>query len=301
MTAEPPKRSRKEIEGEAAFERMVAKTRRKMHASVIKHRKLINNLKGDLEKHGDPEKWKRYGDLLLANIGNVTRREDRVVVTDYFDEAAASIEIEGDENMSISELAESYFRRYAKARNGRGVINERLAKTEAAIEAAETTLRQIDSAIESDDMEFLSSMIEPPKKTAPVGRKKKHEAAFKGARRFMSSDDFEILVGKKAADNDYLTFRIARSLDLWMHAADYPGSHVVIKNPSRKEIPNRTLVEAAQLAAFYSSGSKQTKAAVNYTLKKFVNKPRRATPGLVSLSSFKTILVEPKVGDVTRP
>lgn len=116
----------------------------------------------------------------------------------------------------------------------------------------------------------------------------------------MSSDGFEILVGKKAADNDYLTFRIARSLDLWMHAADYPGSHVVIRNPNRKEIPNRTLVEAAQLAAFYSSGSKQTKAAVNYTQKKFVNKPRRSAPGLVSLSSFKTLLVEPKVGDVTR-
>jgi len=85
-----------------------------------------------------------------------------------------------------------------------------------------------------------------------------------------------------------------------MHAADYPGSHVVIRNPNKKEIPNQTLVEAAQLAAFYSSGRKQVKAAVNYTQKKFVNKPRRAAAGLVSLSSFKTILVEPKIGAVTR-
>jgi predicted ribosome quality control (RQC) complex YloA/Tae2 family protein len=102
-------------------------------------------------------------------------------------------------------------------------------------------------------------------------------------------------VGKKATDNDYLTFRVARSLDTWMHAADYPGSHVVIRNANRKEIPNRTLIEAAQLAAFYSTGRSQVKAAVHYTLKKFVNKPKRAAPGLVSLSSFKTILVEPKV------
>src|SRR5204863_9962760 len=117
----------------------------------------------------------------------------------------------------------------------------------------------------------------------------------KGARSFASSDGFEILVGKKAKDNDFLTFRIAKSLDTWMHAADYPGSHVVIRNPNRKEIPHRTLLEAAQLAAFYSQGKSQPKAAVNYTQKKFVNKPKGAAPGLVRLASFKTILVVPKI------
>jgi predicted ribosome quality control (RQC) complex YloA/Tae2 family protein len=102
-------------------------------------------------------------------------------------------------------------------------------------------------------------------------------------------------VGKKAKDNDLLTFRIAKSLDLWLHAADYPGSHVVVRNSTRKEIPHATLVQAAELAAFYSDAREQTKAAVNYTQKKFVNKPRGAAPGLVSLASFKTILVRPQV------
>ena len=121
----------------------------------------------------------------------------------------------------------------------------------------------------------------------------------KGARRFLSSDGLMILVGKRAADNDFLTFRIARSLDLWLHAADYPGSHVVVRSPARNFVmPNRTLTEAAQLAAFYSDAREQPKAAVRYTQKKFVNKPKRAAPGLVSLASFKTILVEPKIGDV---
>ncbi|MCA1607996.1 MAG: NFACT RNA binding domain-containing protein, partial [Acidobacteria bacterium] len=118
-----------------------------------------------------------------------------------------------------------------------------------------------------------------------------------GVRQFTSSDGFEILVGKKAKDNDYLTFRMAKSLDTWMHAADYPGSHVVVRNPNRREIPQKTLLEAAQLAAFYSQARRHPKAAVHYTQKKFVNKPRGAAPGLVSLASFKTILVEPKVPD----
>jgi predicted ribosome quality control (RQC) complex YloA/Tae2 family protein len=79
-----------------------------------------------------------------------------------------------------------------------------------------------------------------------------------------------------------------------MHAADYPGSHVVVRNPDRREVPPGTLLEAAQLAAFYSQGKAQPKAAVHYTLKKFVNKPKGSAPGLVSLASFKTILVKPE-------
>jgi len=299
MDAEPRNKSRKELEKEAAFDRLASAARQKVFRSIKRYRKLIENLRGDLEKHGDPEEWKRYGDLLLANV-NAERHGDRVVVADYFDDTEPTIEIEGDANSSITEIAESYFKRYAKARNGVRIINERIAATERALTEAETLSAKVDGAIETRDYELLASLFEPEPKRSPIKKQKKHEAAFKGARRFVSSDGFEILVGKKAADNDFLTFRVARSLDLWMHAADYPGSHVVIRNPNRKEIPNKTLIAAAQLAAFYSSGNKQTTAAVNYTQKKFVSKPRRANPGLVSLSSFKTILVEPKVSDVTR-
>ena len=85
-----------------------------------------------------------------------------------------------------------------------------------------------------------------------------------------------------------------------MHSADYPGSHVVIRNPDRREVPQKTLIEAAQLAAFYSQGKKQVKAAVNYTEKKFVNKPKGTAPGLVRLASFKTILVEPAFPNVLK-
>ena len=298
MESKPP--NAKKPEAEPEVEQLAAAARRKALRSIAKDRKLITNLRGDLEKHGDPELWKRYGDLLLANAGNAVRRGDAVVVMDYFDEAVPTIEIEGEENLSISEIAENYFRRYTKARNGIGVIGKRIANAESAIETSEAILRQIDIAVEAGDIAFLSSLVEPAKPRAQIGRKKKAEAAFKGARRFTSSDGLMIFVGKKAADNDYLTFRLARSLDTWLHAADYPGSHVIVRNPNRGEIPNRTLTEAAQLAAFYSDARKQTKAAVHYTQKKFVNKPRRAAAGLVSLASFRTILVEPKIGNVSQ-
>lgn len=285
-----------DAEKKARFEELAAVARRKVVGKITKRKRLIKNLRDDLEKHGDPALWKRYGDLILANVHNAGRDGDVISVTDYFDENVPVIKIEGDKNKPLNVIAEGYFRRYTKARNGLAVIGKRIADTETEIKTANENLLRIDVAIESGDTGFLMSVIEPPRKPIEITRKKKKDVELKGARRFISSDGFEILVGKKAKDNDYLTFRVAKSLDTWLHAADFPGSHVVVRNPNRKEIPNQTLLEAAQVAAFYSSGRKQTKAAVNYTQKKFVNKPRRAAPGLVSLASFKTILVEPKVG-----
>ena len=295
MDAKPAGPKPEKTEAEARFDRLASAVHRKAVGEIKKHKKLIDNLLADLKKHGDATRWKRFGDLLLANVNNAERRGDRILVSDYFDDAVPIVEIEGDVNKSLTEIAEGYFRRYVKARNGRSVIEERMAAAEAKLTAATERLHLIDDAIEARDEGYLASLVAPPRKPIAIARKKKREVEFNGARRFISTDGFEILVGKKATDNDYLTFRVARSLDTWMHAADYPGSHVVIRNANRREIPNQTLVEAAQLAAFYSSGRSQTKAAVHYTLKKFVNKPKRAAPGLVSLASFKTILVEPQV------
>lgn len=284
-----------EIAADVRVEQLATALRRKEQRTLSKYKKLVANLNGDLEKHGDPEKWKRSGDLILANIHNAVRDGDLIKVNDYFREGAPETVIFGERHRSLNEIAESYFKRYTKARNGLLVIGERMEMATAEIRRAEARLARIDTAVEAGDEEYLVSLTEPPKKKVILGKRKRAEAEFKGARRFTSSDGYEILVGKKAKDNDFLTFRVARSLDTWMHAADYPGSHVVIRNPNRKEIPNRTLLEAAQLAAFYSSGREQTKAAVHYTLRKFVNKPKRSSPGLVSLSSFKTILVVPQV------
>jgi predicted ribosome quality control (RQC) complex YloA/Tae2 family protein len=114
-----------------------------------------------------------------------------------------------------------------------------------------------------------------------------------GVRRYSSSDGYEILVGRAARDNDTLTFKIAKPNDLWLHAADYPGSHVIIRNPTRKEIPHRTLLEAAQLAAHFSQANKDPKVDVHYTERKFLSKPKGAAPGLVRMSRFKSLVVAP--------
>jgi predicted ribosome quality control (RQC) complex YloA/Tae2 family protein len=266
----------------------------KVSAEIRKRKKLIANLNNDLATHGNADEWKRLGDLLLSNASTARRDGKKIYVTDYYDESLPELAIEAIENDSVTETAERYYRRYTKARNAATEISARLKKLGAEMLALERRKAEIDRAVDERDIGLLEEAA-GHKKPAPVKTRQRTAETGNAARRFISSDGFEILVGKKAKDNDVLTFKMAKSLDTWMHAADYPGSHVVIRNPNRIEIPHRTLHEAARLAAFYSQGKSQVKAAVHYTQKKFVNKPKGAAPGLVSLASFKTLLVEPGV------
>lgn len=278
------------------FEELVRSAKLKVSREIAKQEKLKRALNSDITRHGDAERWKHYGDLLLANLATAKRDGDLVSVVDYFSDELPTIEIEAARNDSITEAAEKYFKKYTRARNAAEEIKKRLEAVDGELTRLSNRLKAIEQAAIDHDTETLPSLAGSPPIAAGTKREREKISATSAvARSFRSSDGFEILVGKRAKDNDVLTFKIAKSLDTWMHAADYPGSHVVIRNPDRKEVPQQTLLEAAQLAAFYSQGKAQPKAAVHYTQKKFVNKPKGAAPGLVSLSSFKTLLVEPAV------
>lgn len=273
---------------------LAAKARKRFGSFIRRKERLLSNLEGDLIKHGDAETWRRYGDLILANIHNTEIRDNSIAVVDYFDEAAPRLEISVEPGMDLKRAAEHFYRRSARAKHAAEEIEKRRSMVRQAIRDAESQLSAVDDAEAAKDLELLRSLAEPPAKTVrskPI----KGKVDAKRYRRFVSSDGFEILVGKTAADNDYLTFRVSNSLDVWLHAADHPGSHVIVRLPKGVEMPAKTLTEAAQLAGFYSAGKKQPKLEVRYTQRKFVHKTRRAQAGLVSLSKFKSILVEPKV------
>ena len=284
---------------ESRVRSLTSSARTKLAKKISKLERLAGKLDADLAGHGDAERWKRFGDLLLANAAAARRDGDSFVVVDYYDESLPEIAVKADENDSLTETAEKYFKRYTKSRNAAVEIALRREALDKEMRQLRSDEQRLEAAIADGD-ETLINEFSSDKKPEIAQKVRAATDTNSFARSFISTDGFEILVGKKAKDNDHLSFRIAKSLDTWMHAADYPGSHVVIRNPNRKEMPPKTLLEAAQLAAFYSQGRAQTKAAVHYTQKKFVNKPRGSAPGLVSLASFKTILVEPKVPDLTQ-
>jgi predicted ribosome quality control (RQC) complex YloA/Tae2 family protein len=271
------------LEQTKAFQARVAAARSQLLKSIRQKEKLKAHLQQDLTNHGDPNEHKRIGDLLLANISTAARAGNKVTVTDYYADGTPSVELEVDENVSLQDEAARRFRLYGKAKRAREEIAERMVQLDREIAQLERQLPQIEEIIvEKDEIK--------------VPARKHTGAKLPGVRRYRSSDGYEVLVGRAARDNDNLTFKIAQPNDLWLHAGDYPGSHVVIRNPTRKEIPHRTIIEAAQLAGRFSQASEDTKVVIHYTHRKFLSKPKGAASGLVRLSRFRSITVEPKEG-----
>lgn len=283
------------LERERAFDARAAQARARLRKEISQREKLQHNLAADLEEHGDASEHKRIGDLLLANLGSAERQGSIVKLRDYYAEDAPLIEIEVDENKSLQEEAARRFARYAKAKRAAQEIESRMAAIAKELRSLHARQAGLEKIISDRDAPALESFF-GEKKTTAEGSKAKQKSSenIPGVRRYRSSDGYEILVGRAARDNDNLTFRIARPHDLWLHAADYPGSHVVVRNPTRAEIPHRTVIEAAQLAAAYSQAKRDAKVDVHYTQRKFLSKPKGAAPGLVRMSNFRTITVEPR-------
>lgn len=315
------------LETMRAFDARVGAHLARVRQAVDKRRKLIRNLERDLAAHGDAEEHRRVGDLLLANIATAERRGGLVRVTDYYADDAPTVELEVDEHRSLQAEAARRFARYTRAKRAAAEIAQRLAATRqelAALAVQRAALEALAAEGDASALEVFAHRArssgggEAKRRRGPGGKRSGAEgesegpstdrpaapphtksqqkaAHIPGVRRYRSSDGYEILVGRAARDNDHLTFRVARSSDLWLHAADYPGSHVVVRNRARDaEVPHRTVIEAAQLAAHFSHAGKDAKVAVNYTPRKFVSKPKGAAHGLVRLSAFRTLVVEPR-------
>jgi len=280
------------LDATKTFDSRAATLRSRLRSSIQRQRKLKQHLHTDLANHGDPEEHKRVGDLLLANVATAVRDGNKVELTDYYADPPAIIELEIDEDTSLQDEAARRFRNYTKAKHAREEIATRLATVDREIKQLEARAQELERVLQQRDVTTLDTLDKAPsptKKIQPDANK-----TIPGVRRYLSTDGYEILVGRTSRDNDNLTFRIAKPNDLWMHTGDYPGSHVVIRNPTRKEIPHRTIIEAAQLAGRFSQASEDAKVVVHYTERKFLSKPKGAAPGLVRLSRFRSITVEPK-------
>ncbi|MBA2340598.1 MAG: NFACT family protein [Pyrinomonadaceae bacterium] len=298
----------RKLETDQKFDQRASTIAARLRQETGKRRKLERNLANDLAQHGDAETHKRIGDLLLANIATAERDGSRVRIKDYYAGGEPLIEVEIDENRTLQEEAARRFARYTKAKRAATEIAARIEILREEITEIEERANELTRIVAERDAQALERWREGDGRKrveTQKDKRSKSEERIPGARRFRSSDGYEILVGRAAKDNDHLTFRVARPHDLWFHAADYPGSHVIVRSSSnssgsasskRGEIPHRTVLEAAQLAASFSQAKHDAKVSVNYTHRKFLSKPRGAAPGLVRMSNFRTLLVEPREG-----
>jgi predicted ribosome quality control (RQC) complex YloA/Tae2 family protein len=275
------------------FDRAAATLLANLRRETSKREKLKMNLKKDLVAHGNPDEHKRLGDLLLANIANAERQGNRVRLKDYYADGVPAIEVEVDENISLQDAAGKAFSRYSKSKRAVEEIGTRLIQLDRELAEFEEKRLRVEKAITDHDIAAFAEPGERKDQPIPGRKKQKAPSAIPGMRRYRSSDGYEVIVGRSARDNNQLTFRVARPNDLWLHAGDYPGSHVIVRNSSRNEIPNRTIIEAAQLAAKFSQANKDSKVTIHYTQRKFLTKPKGGAAGLVRMSNFRSITVEP--------
>ena len=240
------------------------------------------------------DKYKIYGDLLMANLYNMKNGQSSVEVIDYYKEDSPTVKILLSPQLSPSQNAQKYYKRYNKAKNAEIEAAKQIENAKNDLEYLESTLAAIETSdTESDLNAIRAELIAEGYLNRKFNPKKQKQNASKPMH-FVSSDGFDIYVGKNNTQNDYLTLKFANSSDLWFHTKNIHGSHTIIKLGLDKDVPKTTITEAAELAAYYSKGRDSSQVPVDFTQIKNVKKPNGAKPGMVIYDYYNTIYVTPK-------
>lgn len=238
--------------------------------------------------------YKVRGELLTAYIYMIEKGMKSIDVANFYDENYSNITISLNENLTPSENAQKYFKKYSKLKTAKKELTSQIEICNEEIEYLENIMLGIENCENLDELEDIKEeliRLGYAKSTRKYKVKKDIDLTTK-PNRFISSDGFTILVGKNNKQNDYLTLRIADPEDIWMHTKNIPGSHVIIKCAG-KNISDETLYEGAMLAAYYSKGRMSSQVPVDYTMKKHVKKPSGSKPGMVIYETNSTIYVTP--------
>jgi predicted ribosome quality control (RQC) complex YloA/Tae2 family protein len=223
--------------------------------------------------------YKEKADLLMANMWQIEKRAKQVTLTSFDGENEVIIKLQ--ETLTPQANAERYYKKGKNESKQRNYAQKHLNEMSQKVVVKEIEIAAFDE-------------LESLKEIRKVSEMKESQHQLRVPYRSTAVDGFEIRIGKGAKDNDELLRSHTTKFDLWLHAKDVSGSHVIIRNPGRKEIPISTIEKVACIAAFYSKSKSELLAAVIYTDRKYIRKPKGATPGLVKVDKEKMILVEPK-------
>ena len=253
---------------------------------IIMHRENI-------EKSKNREIYKIRGDLLTANMHAVQPGLKSVKVINYYSADMSEVEIPLKEDLSPSANAQRYYKLYNKAKGTEKYAAKQIKTAEEELVYLESVLESLNKAETPSELAEIRDEIAEQGYIPKSGRGGKKRTIRSAPLKYISSDGYEILVGRNNKQNDELTLRTAFSTDIWLHTKNIPGSHTIIRTGGIASVPESTLVEAARLAALHSKACDSSKVSVDYTNVKNVKKPSGAKPGMVIYVNQKTLMVDP--------
>ena len=240
------------------------------------------------------DKYRVYGELLTVYGYSAKEGDKSITVNDY--NTGEDVTIPLDPTLSPNQNAKKYFDKYTKLKRTAEALDEQIKEVSEAV----SQLESIESALEIAENEADLAQIR--QELVDSGYLKAHYNGKKGRRdkvtskplHYVSSDGFDIFVGKNNLQNDELTFKLANGGDWWFHSKKIAGSHVVLLTGG-KEVPDRAFEEAAALAAYYSKGKNQEKVEIDYLKRKDVKKPNGAKPGFVVYYTNYSMAIAPDI------
>lgn len=276
-------------------ERNVLKQALKKQKNLL--RRKAKALQNDLDRAEKSEDYRIQGELILANLHTMTRGQEQVELQNYYSPELEKLTIPLNPEQTPSENAQAYFKKYTKAKRGYARIQQLISDLDADQETLQLYVSELEAAKTLEDLQHLrAEFTKNGYLKAPQNKKQKQPAGEGPFRRYTSTNGFQMYVGKNSQSNDLLLRQIAKPSDMWLHAKQIHGSHVIIRNPeNRPDIPMPTLLQAAQLAAYYSKAHHASNVPVDYTWARYVVKRKGNVAGYVHYTREKTLYVEPAV------
>ena len=247
----------------------------------------LANMENELLESKDRDKYKVYGDLLAANNHRIKRGEKEVKIENFYDPELETLTIPLDVKKSPWENTQYYYKLFSKLKNRHKLLEFEIPRIKKEMEYLNQLLTTMNYI--TDDSEIEEIREEMQEAGLLKKRKKKKKYPVSKPYHYLTSNGAHVFVGKNNKQNDQLTLKEAHKEDYFVHVKDLPGSHVILKNDN---LSPEDIEEAAFLAAYYSSVSKEKYIDVDYTQKKNVRKPKSAKPGMVYYDHFQTLHVD---------
>jgi len=253
-----------------------------LNSKIEKATKQLNAAKLHLDHIKNDSNYKHLADIIMANLHNIPIGSEEVTLFDFYNNGDIKIQLK--RGISPQNWAEKLYRKSKNQQIEKQKTIEKLQYLEQELENIEKERAEFEGITDFKELKVSVKTMEKEKDSP--------ELPF---RRFVEGE-YDIYVGKSAANNDELTFDFSHKEDLWLHARDVSGSHVIIKHKQNNVFPKPVIERAAQIAAYYSKSKGSIMSPVIYTLRKFVRKPKGAAHGAVICEKEKMIMVAPGLG-----